>query len=110
MKEMKPIGTIITYQQSKFMIIGYETCEIDNSIIPHYVVVPIPLGYMKPESLRVIRVDADYVIVQVGYLNSFGERYLGGKKLQFEGLNHLDFDQLKEQDSLLQEYIRNAEE
>lgn len=110
MKEMKPIGTIITYQQSKFMVVGYETCEMNNSIIPHYVVVPIPLGYMKSESLRVIRFDADYEIVQEGYLNSMGEKYLGGKKLQFEGLAHLDFDQLKEQDSLLQEYIKNAEE
>ncbi|SCY71250.1 protein of unknown function [Lachnospiraceae bacterium XBB2008] len=86
MNDMKSIGTIISYKESTYMVIGYEVCDIDDTLIPHYVVVPIPLGYMNPESLRVIPINEVDTIIQDGYFNDFAKKYIDVRSFLFDGL------------------------
>lgn len=110
MNDMKSIGTIISYQESIYMVIGYEACDIDDVIVPHYVVVPIPLGYMNPESLRVIPINEVDMIVQEGYSNSFAKKYIDGRSFLFSGLMNLSLSEWIKEEEAFWDSINNMED
>ena len=97
MRELCSISTVITYKESKYMIIGYSDYEKDDKLIPAYVVVPVSLGYMDRESLRVIDIDDDYEITQDGYSDEFGRKYLSHRKNLFDQMTEGSISRLNEE-------------
>lgn len=64
--QLLPVGTVVSYQNRKYMIAGYTWDEMSNRLVMLYVVVPYPQGYMKRAKLVLLQ-DSDFEVVEHGY-------------------------------------------
>lgn len=79
MNELYALGSIVKFSDSTYMIIGYGEQEDGEYIEPHYLVVPIPFGYMENESIRILLLKEDIELIKEGYKDKLGENYLNSK-------------------------------
>ena len=61
-----PLGTIILKENEKKMIVGYTQQESGENLIPLYLTVPYPKGYIGKRSLQAIEMT-NIEVVQKGF-------------------------------------------
>lgn len=91
-----PIGTLVRYNDTPLLICGYSLNETDR-IIPSYRVVIFPIGYINKDSIKLVPVDEDIIVVRDGYKNESFELFEKFQKNKFEVLNGLtneDFEKI----------------
>lgn len=73
------IGSVVKYQNNKLLIVGIKYSENDNQYYKKYLAITFPLGYLGPNSVRVLT-DTEFEVVNYGYeskeLQSFNKYYI----------------------------------
>lgn len=112
MDEMKlnSIGSIVRYNSSEYMVIGYKACETDNRIVPCYVVVPIPMGYLEAESLRLLAADKVETLVQEGLRNDICLKYVDSIENRYKVLSGLSADEWRAEEQGFIDALKELEE
>lgn len=76
MDNILPIGTVIEINDSKLIVLGYrehETAKYEFT----YVVGFFPFAFTgNSKSLSLLKIDADYKVVSMGYIDPATERFL----------------------------------
>lgn len=69
------VGTLLVCGDQPFMVCGYRFIEQDERLLPCYVMVPYPLGYINENSLSLVDATINRKVIATGLNNDAQTRF-----------------------------------
>jgi hypothetical protein len=102
MNELYSLGTVVSYEKSNYLIIGYDLSTVKEQMEPSYLVVPIPYGYVDRESIRILPASSITGKLNNGYVSNLGAKYLQNKEFNYkEMMNYSSAEWLKDEEEFM---------